>query len=104
MAAQRDLQIYSAMNLRGLDIKTSPPRLAIAKDQNYLRKASNCVFPTTGGVSKRFDQTTLTSSSVGASVAITGGIEFKKSDGTRQVIFGTNDGKLIKLNTRSEER
>lgn len=35
----------------------------------------------------------------GHEAAITGGIEFVKSDGTRQVIFGATDGIVYKLNT-----
>lgn len=91
---------YSVFDFRkGLDLKTSALQLAVQKGQNSLRMAKNCVYTSAGGVTKRFDQTVLTSSSVGASVAITGGIEYVKSDGTRQVIFGTDDGKLYKLNS-----
>src|SRR5207249_3933458 len=81
------------------DLKTSALQLAVKKGQNALRKARNCVYTTSGGVTKRYDQTKLTTVSVGASVAITGGIEYIKSDGTRQIIFGTDDGKLYKLNS-----
>src|SRR5262245_48433602 len=95
-----ELHGYSVFDFRkGQNIKDSPLQLAIAKGQNSLRRAKNMVYTSSGGVTKRFDQTTLTSSSVGASVAITGGIQFVKSDGTAQVIFGTDDGKLYKLNS-----
>lgn len=72
-------------------------QLAIQKGQNALRRAKNCVYTNAGGVSARLDQDVITTSA--ADGAITGGIEFVKSDGTRQVIFGTDVGKLYKLNT-----
>lgn len=57
------------------------------------------VYPSSGGVTKRFDTKQMTTSSVGASVAITGGYEFVKSDGSRFVVFGTDDGKVYNLAT-----
>ena len=42
----------------------------------------------------------LDSSAGGTStVVVSGGIEYVKSDGTRQIVFGTTEGKLYKLNT-----
>jgi hypothetical protein len=93
------LQTYSVFNFKtGLDLKSSPLDLAVKPGQNALVKADNCVYTLSGGVSKRYDTHKLTSNSVGANVAITGGTEFKKSDGTRYVVFGTNNGKVYRLN------
>jgi len=94
------LQVYNVFDFRkGEDLKTSALQLAVQHGQNALRRAKNCVYTAAGAVSARLDQTIINSSSVGASVAITGGIQFVKSDGTSQIIFGGDDGKLYKLNT-----
>lgn len=99
MPRRSDLEIYQVMDFRkGLNLKDSPLTLALLRGQNALRKADNIVYSSSGAATKRLDQTILTSSSVGASVTITGGCEFVKSDGTRTTIFGTDDGKLYKLN------
>jgi hypothetical protein len=97
--ADRDLQTFSVFDFRrGLDLKTSPLTRALQKGQNSLTKADNCVFTSSGAVTKRYDQTTLTSSSVGASVAITGGFQYVQSDGDSFILFGGNNGKIYKLN------
>lgn len=100
MSAPRDLRSYRVFDFRkGLDLKTSPLQLALNKGQNSLTKADNMVYTTSGAATKRFDQTTLTTTSLGATVAITGGKEYRKSDGTSQVICGTNDGRIVQLNS-----
>lgn len=98
--ANRDMQSFRVFDFRkGLDLKTSPLQLALSRGQNSLTKADNMVYTTSGAATKRFDQATLTTTSLGATVAITGGREFRRSNGTSEVILGTNDGRLVKLNT-----
>jgi hypothetical protein len=95
-----DLQTYSVFAFdRGLDVKTSPLKRAVATRQESLVMARNCVLSTAGAVSKRLDVEKVNATTVGAAVAITGGVEFVKSDGTRIEVFGTNDGKIFKLVT-----
>ena len=93
--AKGDLEMFQVFDFRrGLDLKTSPLVLALQKGQNSLVKANNTVYTSSGGASKRLDTVTVTTASVGAAVAITGGIQFVKSNGTRVVVFGTDDGKV----------
>jgi len=95
-----DMQVYDCFDLRkGLDVKTSPRTLALSRGQNALRLANNMVFTSSGAVTKRFDQATLTSSSVGAAVAITGGHQLRRSNGNDYELFGTDDGKVYRLNS-----
>ena len=94
------LQTYQIFNFKqGLDLKTSPLDLGVKSNQNSLTKADNCVYTISGGVTKRFDLQKLTTSSIGGSVVITGGAEFVKSDGTRFVAFGADNGSVYRLNT-----
>ena len=96
----QDLRTYSVFDFRkGENLKDSPLQLAIQRGQNSLRLARNCVYTASGGVTKRFDRTILTTSSVGASVRITGGIRFTRSNADVFDIFGTDDGRIIRLNT-----
>lgn len=99
-SAGSNLKPYSVFDFRkGLDLKTSALTLALSRGQNSVRKADNIVYSSSGAASKRFDQTTLTTSSVGASVAITGGHQYVQSDGDTYILFGGNDGKIYKLNS-----
>src|SRR3990167_8168677 len=84
---------------KGEDLKTSALQLAIQRGQNSLRRAKNCVYTASGAVTKRFDRTVLTPSSVGAAVVVTGGIRFRRSNGNTYDIFGTDDGRIIRLNS-----
>lgn len=98
--ARKDFDIFQVFDFRrGLDVRTSPLTLSLAKGQNSLTKASNCVYNSSGAVSSRYDTTKLTNSSLGASVRITGGWQFVKSDGTAKDVFGTDGGKLYTLNS-----
>jgi hypothetical protein len=91
------LQTYQVFNFKtGLDLKSSPLDLGVKPGQNAVILADNMVYTVTGGVTKRFGITRMTANSVG-NVAITGGVEFVKSDGNRYVVFGTNDGKNYRL-------
>lgn len=99
-SAPSSLREYQVTDFRrGLDVKTSPLTLALSRGQNALRKADNMVYTSAGAATKRLDQQTLTNSSVGANVAVTGGWQFIHSNGNRYVLFGTDDGKVYKLNT-----
>lgn len=92
------LQTYQVFNFKtGLDLKSSSLDLGIRPGQNALIRADGMVYTVTGGVTKRFDKHQLTASSVGANVTISGGTEFVKSDGSRYVVFGTDDGKVYRL-------
>ena len=130
--AAAGLDAYQTFDfLRGLDIKTSPLKLALLKAQNALVRSENAVYDTSGGVSKRRDTEPVTTGQLGgqrtapylltnglgefgsigsakllptlgflgtgAPAAITGGTQFVKADGTRIVVFGTDDGRLLKV-------
>lgn len=94
-------ETFSAYDFRGgLDVKTSPQQLAsLAKYRNRLTQARHVVYPQSGGVSKRLDTAAYNTVTLGASVAITGGAELKLSDGTRYIVCGTDDGRLVRLNS-----
>ena len=99
-AADRDLQVYSVKSFGGLDVRTSPLQLAnTPKLKGRLTLANNIVFPLTGGASKRLDRTVITSSSLGAAVTITNGYQLRLSNGTDRVIVGTDDGRLMRVDT-----
>jgi hypothetical protein len=97
----RELRRYSATNFSGgLDVKTSPQLLAsMRKYANRLTLARHVNFPREGGVTKMFDQIPYNTVSLGASVQITGGYQFRHSNGTDYTICGTSDGRVVKLNT-----
>lgn len=99
-AIGRDLRRYSANNFgRGLDIKTSPQILASDRRfANRLTLARHVVYPRSGGVTKRFDMATYNTVTLGATVQITGGYQFRHSNGTDYNICGTSDGRVVKLN------
>jgi len=98
--AAGQLQSYSVFDFaRGLDLKTSPLKLALLKAQNALVRAFNAVYTASGAVSKRWDLQAATSSSLGATVVITGGVEYAPSTGTHVVVVGTNDGRLATIST-----
>ena len=94
------MQAYSVFDFsRGLDLKTSPLKLALLKAQNALRQARNAIYTSSGAVSTRWDIQNATNSSIGASVIVTGGVEFVKSNGDRVVVCGTNDGRVFTIPT-----
>lgn len=94
------LKVYRCFNFGGgLDVKTSALTLAHSRAQKWLTRADNCTYATAGAVSKRLDVATANTTTLGAAVAITGGFYFRKLDGTDYNVCGTNDGRLVKLNT-----
>jgi hypothetical protein len=96
----KGLETYQIFNFKkGVDLKSSALSTAASRDQSYLNLANNMVYSISGGVTKRFDLERMTTSSVGASVTISGGYEYVKSDGNRFVVFGTDDGKAYRLNS-----
>ena len=100
MARGGSLNVYRATSFRkGLNRKRSALDLARGRPNEWLTLANNVVYTTSGGVSKRFDVVIYNSSNLGASVGITGGIEFRHSNGTNQIIVGTDDGRIVQLNT-----
>jgi hypothetical protein len=95
-----DLQTYRNFTLSGgLDLKTSPMHLATRPTQKWLTQAKHAVFTTAGGVTKRYDSTIINSATLGATVTITGGYQFRHSNGTDYTVCGTDDGRVVKLNT-----
>lgn len=99
--AGQPMRRFAASDFRGgLDVKSSPQELASnPKFRNRLTLARNVVFPKTGGVSKRGDAVTYNSTTLGASVRITGGFQFRHSNGTDYNLCGTTDGRVVRLNT-----
>ena len=98
--AARELRAYQCFSFAGgLDVKTSPLTLANRKKQDRLTLARNMVYSVSGGVSKRFDQETYNTTTLGATVVITGGKLFRHSNGTDYNVCGTDDGRLVRLNT-----
>jgi hypothetical protein len=97
-SVNRDLQRYAAFDFGGgLDVKTSPLALAMRKVQDRLIKADNMVYTISKAVTKRFAYDKYNTNSLGANVAITGGIQFRRSDGTDFTLAGTDDGRLVKF-------
>ena len=95
-----DLKAYRAFDFSGgLDVNTSKTVLAYAKKNTRLTIANNVVYPTSSGVSKRYDVANGNTTTLGAAVAITGGRELRLSSGTNKVIVGTNDGRLVRIDT-----
>lgn len=94
------LQVYSLKSFQGLDVRTSPLQLANTPQlEGRLTLADNVVFPVTGGVSKRLDRSVITTTSLGASVTVTNGFQLRLSSGTDRVIVGTDDGRLVRVDT-----
>lgn len=93
------LQKYACFDFGGgLDIKSSPAKLALRANQDRLLISSNTVYNPDGGVAKRLDQDIYNSlGNLGAAVAITGGIQYSKSAGTYQIVCGTSDGRIVRL-------
>jgi len=101
IVAGRPLKRFAQSDFRGgLDVKSSPQELASnPRFRNRLSRARHVVYPKTGGVSKRLDTATYNSSSLGASVQITGGFQFRHSNGNDYNLCGTSDGRVVRLNT-----
>jgi hypothetical protein len=97
----RPLERFSVSNLRGgLDVKSSPQELASnPKYRNRLSRANHIEFPKAGGVSKRRDAVRYNATTLGAAVHITGGFQFRHSNGTNENLCGTTDGRVVRLNT-----
>ena len=95
-----DLKVFRNFDVSGgLDVNTAPTILAYTKKNTRLTKASNVVYSTAGGVTKRFDVANANTTTLGAAVAITGGRELRLSGGTNRVIVGTDDGRLVRIDT-----
>lgn len=74
-----DMQLYQVFDFqRGLDVKTSPLKLAVQRGQNSLVKARNAVYTSSGGASKRLDAAHATAGTVGLDntvpYVVTGGL------------------------------
>src|SRR6266403_1600872 len=82
-----ELQHYAVFDFRGgVDLKTSALQLAVKKGQNALRKARNCVYTTSGGVTKRYDQTKFTWS------ALNNEEDYTTATNAGSAIISANDG------------
>jgi len=100
VASAAGLRAYTARNFGGgLDIKTSPLQLAGmgGREPNRLTRATHGQYTVEGAFRKRDDLALANAMSLGASVAITGGIQYRRSDGTSEVVIGTDDGRLVRL-------
>lgn len=97
----RPLLRYAVSDFRGgLDVKSSPQELASKpKYRNRLTLARHVVYPKSGGVSKRLDTATYNTTTLGAAVGITGGAQFRHSNGTDYMLCGTDDGRVVRLNS-----
>lgn len=96
----RDLLVFRCFDFSGgLDVKSSPLKLSEPKFRNRMTRADHAVFTTSGAVTKRFATANYNTVSLGAAVGITGGIQFRHSNGTDFMLCGTNDGRLVQLNT-----
>ena len=83
----------------GLDVKTTRLRLSRLKNGTRLTQADNCVLTTEGGVTKRFGKVAINATTLGATVKILGGIQFRLSSGTDYQVVGTSDGRVVKILT-----
>jgi hypothetical protein len=100
MARERDFQSFSAFDFsEGLDVRRSPQQLA-SKYRKRLFKSQNMEQRKTGGgVSKRLDTAAYNTNTIGASVAITGGFQYRMDNGTNIILGGTDDGRVVKFNS-----
>jgi hypothetical protein len=83
----------------GLDVKTTKLRLSRLKHGNRLTQADNMLLTTEGGVTKRFGKVAINTATLGTTVKIVGGIQFRHSNGTDYQVVGTNDGRVLRINT-----
>ena len=83
----------------GLDVKTTALRLSRLKNGNRLTRADNVILTTEGGITKRFGKVAINSTTLGATVRILGGIQFRLSSGTDYQVVGTSDGRVVRINT-----
>lgn len=96
-----ELRTYGQFDFSGgLDVKSSPQFIASrSKLRNRLTRANHVVLRRSGGVTKRLDTATYNTSTLGASVQITGGFQFRHSNGTDYNLCGTSDGRIVRLNS-----
>lgn len=101
LATGKPLRKYSVMDFSGgVDKKTSPNLLAtLPKFKNRLTDSTDCAYPHSSGVSKREDIVAYNTTTLGASVRIIGGYQFRHSNGTDYNLAATNDGRVVRLNT-----
>lgn len=94
------LRIYRCFDFSGgLDVNTSAPKLALSKGQKWLGESTNTVYNNDGAVTKRFDTAVFNHvDNLGAGVAITGGIHYRTSTGLQEIVVGTTDGRIVRLN------
>ena len=95
--AKGDLKHYQVFDFRqGLDISAAPLTLTAARAQTALVKAENCTYTLSGGVGRRLPPFRLTGFS--QTYAITGGTQYRKSTGLREIVMGTDNGQILRLN------
>lgn len=91
------LHRYAVHDFRkGLDVKTAPLTQTLSRGQNALRRGTNVMYTESGSVVERAPHRSIYvgSSAVGK---ISGGTQYRKSDGTLEIIFGTESGALYRL-------
>jgi hypothetical protein len=95
-----ELKYYGVNSFAGgLDVKSTPVRLSRLKDNSRLTRADNMILTTEGGITKRFGKVAINSTTLGATVQIRGGIQFRLSSGTDYQVVGTSDGRVVRINT-----
>jgi len=83
----------------GIDVKRTKLNLSRLKNNRFLTQADNCVLTTEGGITKRFGKVAINATTLGATVKILGGIQFRLSSGTDYQVVGTSDGRVVKILT-----
>jgi hypothetical protein len=94
-----DLQSYRAFDFSGgLDVQTSPKKLALLKENRWLLKATNVVYNDDGSVSKRWGMIAKSDMHDGATDAkFLGGTRFVLSGGTAYDVVASTNGNVYKL-------
>ena len=100
-ALGQPLKSYGVFDFSGgLNVKLSATDIGTRpRNKKYLTRANNVIFSSTGAVAKRLDTARYNTTTLGAAVAISGGAQFRHSNGTDYMICGTDDGRLVQLNS-----
>jgi hypothetical protein len=94
------LKSYRVDNFSGgLDVKRTALNLSRQKNGRWLTRADNLVLTTEGGITKRFGKVAINATTLGATVKILGGTQFRLSSGTDYQVVGTSDGRVVKILT-----
>lgn len=99
----RELETFRATNFSGgLNVQVSPVVLSGMRENKWLTVATNVVYNADGSVGKRWGMRSVSTSSslTGAGThAISGGFQYRKSDGTMYDVIAVDDGTVYKINS-----